>query len=105
MPRHRHRRICGGDPPKLRIIEDPLRVGTRFLLTEAKLDAAWVCKRTPSCLARRASRKARDNVFDLLIGELPEIGIVEADRAEKLVILEADHVVGLLAEGGQRIGR
>src|SRR5437870_3004479 len=58
-----------------------------------------------SRLVRRASRKARNNVFDLSIGELPEIGIIEADRAEKLVILEADHVVSLLPHGEERIGR
>src|SRR5262249_14440480 len=105
MPRHRHSRIRGGDAPKFRITADPLRVGKRLLLTRAKLYAAGVSRRTPSCLIRRASWKARNSVLDLAIGELPEIRIIEADRAEKLVILEADHVVSLLPHGDERIGR
>src|SRR5262249_48164297 len=57
------------------------------------------------CLIRRASRKTCNSVLDLSIGELPEIAVVEADRSEKLVILKADHIVGFIAEGDQRIGR
>jgi len=53
----------------------------------------------------RANRKACESVFDLLIGELPEIGIEESDGAEKLVVFKAYHVVSLLAQGDERIGR
>src|SRR5258708_8607688 len=58
-----------------------------------------------SCLVGRGSRKARNSVLDLPIGELPEIRIIVSDRAEKLVILKADHVVSLLPHGDERIGR
>src|SRR6266446_7680594 len=58
-----------------------------------------------SRLIRRADRKAGNSVLDLPIGELPEIRIIVADRAEELVILKADHVVGLFPHGDERIGR
>src|SRR5205823_6673728 len=51
------------------------------------------------------SRKTRERINDLLVGNLMEVGIIETDRAKALIILQADDLISLLAHLRERFGR
>ena len=51
----------------------------------------------------RTARKTREHVDDLLIRDLPEIRIIEPDRTESLIVLQANDVVGFLAHSRKRV--
>ncbi len=50
-------------------------------------------------------REPRQNIYDFLVRRLAKIVIEIADRAEYLVVLEADDLVGVVAQIGERVGR
>jgi len=50
---------------------------------------------------RYLHRELCDGAFDPQVGDLPEVGVVDADGAECLVVLEANDLVRLIPQLGK----